>query len=105
MKLITKKIGEKLNKAGYSGNKAICKFFGGSSATWVIFGRDKSDPDILMCVADLGMGCVEGGSVSLSELESIKFPPFGLPVERDLYFSNEGKTMSFFLEQNSLAGI
>jgi hypothetical protein len=37
---------------------------------------------------DLGMGCPELGYVSLSELEEAKFPPFGLGVERDIYFGN-----------------
>jgi hypothetical protein len=29
---------------------------------------------------------VEMGSISLKELEAVRVPPFGLPLERDLYF-------------------
>lgn len=105
MKLITKEIQTKLDKAGAHGTKAICKFFGGAAMTWIIFGQDEEEKDILFAVVDLGMDCVEAGSISLSELEAVKFPPFGLPVERDMYFNHEGKDMSFFLEQNSLNGV
>lgn len=103
MKLITKEIQSKLTKAGYHGDKAICKFFcPWGAATWVIFGQDEECPDILFAVADLGLGFVEAGSVSLSELELIT-GPIGLRIERDLSFTG-GKDMAHYLNMESLAG-
>ena len=103
MKLITKAIENKLSKNGYENEKAICKFFcPWGAATWVIFGRDEHNPDILSCVADLGMGFVEAGSVSLSELEALR-GPFGLGIERDRSFTG-GKNMSEYLNRETLAG-
>lgn len=62
------------------------KFFGGSSATWWITSYDP-DTRIAFGLCDLGHGYPELGSVSMDELEALRFPPFGLPVERDRYFS------------------
>jgi hypothetical protein len=104
MKLITKEIAAKLKKAGYYGQTPICKFFNPvGAATWVIFGQDEEDPDILFCVADLGLGFVEAGSVSLSELENTKVG-FGLSIERDIHFTADGRTINDFLELESLSG-
>ena len=105
MKLITKEIQNKLDKAGYYGEKAICKFFNpAGAATWIIFGQDPDQKDILYGVADLGMDCIEAGSISLSELETVKLP-LGLSIERDQGFMHEGKDMAFFLEKQSLVGV
>ena len=104
MKLITKALEKKLEKAGYYGKTAILKLFcPWGAATWVITGRDLDEPDILYGVADLGMGCVEAGTISLSELESIR-GPFGLKIERDLSFKG-GQTISELLERETLVGI
>jgi len=45
------------------------------------------DDVILFGYVTLGLGpdCDEFGSFSLKELADLKFPPFGLGVERDLY--------------------
>lgn len=103
MKLLTKEIEKKLEKAGYYGETAICKFFNPvGAATWVITGRDPECPDILYGVADLGMGFVEAGPISLSELESIRLP-FGMKIERDRSFTG-GKSINHYLELESLAG-
>ena len=105
MKLITKEIQEKLNKTDSRSNKAICKFFNPVGAgTWVIFGQEQDEPDILWGVADLGLGCVEFGTISLSELQSVSLP-FGMSIERDLHFYHEGKPLEFFLGRESLSGI
>ena len=105
MKLFTKEIERKLEKAGPDGRTAVCKVFNPCGAgTWVIFGQEAFDPDILVCVADLGMECVEFGSVRRSELEDVRVKPFGLPLERDLHFSNKGKPVGFFLDLPSLVG-
>jgi hypothetical protein len=38
-------------------------------------------------VSPLGPDCDELGYFSLSELQELRFPPYGLPIERDLYFT------------------
>jgi hypothetical protein len=55
------------------------------AATWIITEMMPDAPDILFGLCDLGMGYPELGTVSLSELESIK-GRFGLGIERDLHF-------------------
>lgn len=54
------------------------------AATWLLSELD-ADGDTLFGLADLGFGCPELGSVSLSEIESVKLP-LGLSIERDLHF-------------------
>ena len=54
------------------------------AATWLLAELD-SDGDTLFGLADLGFGCPELGSVSLSEIASLTLP-FGLSIERDLHF-------------------
>lgn len=63
----------------------LVKFFSPlSAATWLATELD-ADGDTLFGLADLGMGCPELGSFSLSEIETVQLP-FGLAVERDLGF-------------------
>ena len=99
MKLITKEIEKEIEKKPlyfYEENdidtkdaKIIVKFFGGGQWTWwAIEGEKLEDGDILF------FGLVQGfekefGYFTLRELEGLKFPPFGLGVERDKYFSNK----------------
>ena len=54
------------------------------SATWLLSELDE-DGDTLFGLADLGFGCPELGSVSLSEIASLTLP-LGLSIKRDLYF-------------------
>lgn len=56
-----------------------------ANCTWLLTELDPDEPDIAFGLCDLGMGCPELGSVSLSELKSVR-GCLGLPVERDLYF-------------------
>ena len=105
MKLITKEIDAALTAAGDRGNKIICKFFNPcGAATWLITGRDPDEKDILWGASDLGFGCVEFGTISLSELESVRLP-FGLGIERDLYCNVIGKDVGEFLNRDSLSGV
>jgi len=90
MKLLTKELLKKLPNIGDNekNNKehiAHVKLFGGSCFSWFI---SEYDPITKMC-----FGLVEGletelGYFSLTELESIKFPPFGLSIERDRLFDS-----------------
>lgn len=57
------------------------------AATWLAIELGE-DGDTLFGLADLGFGCPELGSFSLSELESVRLP-LGLGIERDLGFASE----------------
>jgi len=54
------------------------------AATWLATELDE-DCDTLFGLADLGFGCPELGSFSLSEIASVLLP-FGLRIERDIAF-------------------
>jgi hypothetical protein len=98
MKLITREIELKLKKnmALPEGEREpVVKFFGGGACTWLI---SEKEGDILFGLCDLGLGGAELGYVSLSELESLKFPPFGLGVERDSWFEAD-KTLSAYADE------
>jgi hypothetical protein len=88
MKLFTKEIEEKLKKAGYDGTRPICKLFTPwGKCTWLITGISDG---YLMGYCDLGMDCVEFGPfATIEEVEAIK-GPFGLKIERDLHFKDDG---------------
>ena len=65
----------------------VVKFFNPvGAATWLATELD-ADGDTLFGLADLGFGCPELGSFSLSELASAGLP-FGLGIERDLNFQS-----------------
>lgn len=89
MKIFTKAQEEQLIKNGQAGEDPartpVVKLFGGA-CTWLI---SEKDGDYLFGLCDLGMGFPELGYVSQVELEAIKFPPFGLRIERDLHFRGE----------------
>lgn len=75
-------------------SKIVVKYFGGSAATWLITeGEPEPGGDWLLCgFVTLGLPdefapgklLWEWGYVRLSELQSLRFPPFGLGVERDI---------------------
>ena len=65
----------------------VAKFFNPvGPATWLATELD-ADGDTLFGLADLGFGCPELGSFSLSEIAALRLP-FGLTIERDLSFSS-----------------
>jgi hypothetical protein len=87
MKLLTKEIREKLPELyaqEAKGGKAVVytKFFM-PSVSWVWYVLEFDGQDTFFGLVD--GHCKELGYFSLSELEQLK-GPFGLPVERDLYF-------------------
>ncbi len=100
MKLLTKELTDKLTKAGYDNMTPICKLFTPwGKATWLITGMEDG---ILYGFADLGLGCVEWGGIdSLDAFERLR-GPFGLKIERDLYWTpKEGVN---YTEKESLIG-
>lgn len=88
--LLTKEIQKKL-KSQYSlgfelaNLEVIAKIFNPYGlGTWYIINQNPNNPDELFAIVDWFE--LEIGGVSLSELQSVKVPPFGLPLERDKYF-------------------
>lgn len=94
MKLITKAIEKKLlthplySTDGNMVKDVLVKFFNPcGSGTWYVFEAEKNDNDWeFFGLVDLFEK--ELGYFTLSELESIKLP-FGLSIERDMYFSGK----------------
>jgi len=98
MKIITKAIEKAFEKQGDTSQKSmseikiVMKLFGGGACTWYIY--EKLDDDTYMVFVNLGdPEMAECGYVSMSELMSIKFPPFGLPIERDMHFEPLSRTL------------
>ena len=101
MKLLTKELEKKLRANNWS-NIPVVKFFGGGACTWLISEMEE-DGDTLFGLCDLGFGSPELGTVSLSELQTLKFPPLGLGVERDRYFKAD-KTMTQYADESRAKG-
>ena len=107
MKLITAAIQKKLEdnyikacETGETQNVEL-KLFGGSACTWLITEMD-TEHGILSGLCDIGMGCCEFGSVSLKELQEVRFPPCNLPIERDRHF--DGGSVESFREYYNTHG-
>ena len=94
MKLLTAELKKTLTKAGYDNETPICKLFTPwGKATWLITGIEDG---ILYGYADLGMGCVEHGSIAtIEEMESIR-GPFQMKIERDLYWTPPEKEVEYW---------
>ena len=96
MKLLTAEIIRRLEKHPFGSQEGklddavvLVKFFGGGACTWLVTeGEKQEDGDWLFFgKATLGYEW-EWGYFTLSELEQMKFPPFDLGVERDMYLGN-----------------
>ena len=98
MKLLTKELETKLIKAHEAAEAALRKeeeteaivlgkFFNPcGGATWYLTEYDPENR-VYFAFANLGdYTLAECGWVGRDELEALKCPPFGLPIERDLYF-------------------
>ena len=93
MKLITAPIRKALDSTPLYTNDGkgddapvIVKFFGGSRYSYFVTEAEKLDDDYRLygfVVSPLGPDCDEWGYTMLSEITQVRFPPFGLPVERD----------------------
>jgi hypothetical protein len=82
--------------------KPVIKLFtpwGG--ATWLLTELCERD-GVLYGLCDLGLGFPELGYVSVAELEALQ-GPYGLRVERDLYFT-ASKTLAEYAAEASTAG-
>lgn len=91
MKLLTKELEAEFKKTGSQENvedpKIIAKYFGGGSYSFYATEYDPSTKVFFGYVT--GLFEDEWGYTSLEEMESIKLPPFGLGIERDLWFDNK----------------
>jgi hypothetical protein len=91
MKLFTKEIDSKLFEQYKMGSdlenqKVVAKIFNPyGKGTWYLLNSDPQDPDYIWAIVDFFE--VEIGSVSRSELQDIKVPPFFLRLERDMSFT------------------
>ena len=89
-KLFTKQVDDMLFKQYAFGNdlskqKVVAKIFNPyGSGVWYLLNSDPTDPDYIWAIVDLFE--IEVGSVSRESLEMMKVPPFGLNLERDMYF-------------------
>lgn len=107
MKLLTKAIINKMplpNDVEDENNPSIIvKFFGGGSYTFYVIAayalidgeevklsniNNREYDDIYFYGYVTGLQVDEWGYATLNQLKEIKFPPFGLGVERDMYFEN-----------------
>jgi hypothetical protein len=91
MKLFTKDIDRHLFKQYHLGSDlenqvVVAKIFNPyQNMRWFLINSDVDDPDYIWAIVQMGNN-VEVGSVSRSELETIRISPFRLPLERDLGF-------------------
>jgi hypothetical protein len=74
-----------------------------AGATWLLTEIDPANPDIAFGLCDLGLGTPELGSVSLSEIASVR-GKLGLSVERDLHFKAD-RPLSGYADDARKAGI
>ena len=73
-----------------------------AGCTWLLVSLDPDEPDHAYGLADLGLGCAELGSVSIAEIKSVR-GAVGLPVERDLHFTAEGK-LGWYADRARVSG-
>lgn len=79
-------------------HKPLVKIFTpDAGCTWLLSEIDPEEPDIAFGLCDIGMGCAELGSVSLSELAALR-GHLGLPVERDLHFTAKKTLIAYARE-------
>ena len=86
MRLISEEIKNRFHELGRQDVPnpiVVAKFFNPcGSGTW--YATEMPEPGICFGYVT-GLGYPEWGSFSIKELEELKCPPLGLPIERDLY--------------------
>ena len=91
MRLFTKEIDKKLFEqykygADLDKQMVIAKIFNPyGKGVYYLLNSDPNDSDYIWAIVDLFEP--DMGSVSRSELQTVKLPPFGLGFERDIYFT------------------
>ena len=110
MKILTKKIKSQLIKnhekniltGGEHDHEPVVKLFGGAACTWLLTELDP-ETNIAFGLCDIGQGLTEMGYVDMNELLALKFPPFGLPIERDRWWK-ANKTLAAYADDARQAG-
>jgi hypothetical protein len=74
------------------------------AATWLLTEIDPDDETVAWGLCDLGMGCPEFGTVSLTELAECR-GRFGLSIERDRYFTARGLISAYIAAANAAGHI
>jgi hypothetical protein len=91
MKLFTKEVDKQLfaqypKGSDLDNQMVVAKIFNPyGRGVWYLLNSDPQDPDYIWAIVDLFEP--DMGSVSRSELQTVKVPPFGLGLERDIYFT------------------
>lgn len=91
MKLFTKEVDKQLfaqypKGSDLENQMVVAKIFNPyGRGVWYLLNSDPEDPDYIWAIVDLFEP--DMGSVSRSELQTVKVPPFGLGLERDIYFT------------------
>ncbi len=85
------------SQKGDSGNQwpVVKLFTPDACCTWLLSELDPEDPDIAFGLCDLGLGLLQLGYRSSSEIASIR-GRLGLPVERNLYFKARKSLLDYF---------
>jgi len=93
------------HETGESQVPAVKFFCPWGAATWLISEiKEHANGEVEMFgLCDLGHGSPELGYVLLSELDSLK-GPFGLTIERDLYFDANDKTLTEYADEARAQG-
>ncbi|MBQ6256748.1 MAG: DUF2958 domain-containing protein [Clostridia bacterium] len=97
MKLLTAEIIKKLEKHPFGSQEGklddaevLVKFFGGGACTWLVTEGEKQEDGDWEFFGKVTLGDDwEWGYFRLSELAEMKFPPFNLGVERDMYMGHK----------------
>ena len=97
MKLLTAEIIKKLEKHPFGSQEGklddaevLVKFFGGGACTWLVTEGEKQEDGDWEFFGKVTLGDEwEWGYFRLSELAEMKFPPFNLGVERDMYMGHK----------------
>lgn len=106
MKLLTADIERQLraNALQTGDHVPVLKLFNPcGAATWLVTELDE-DGDTMFALADLGFGCPELGSISLSELQRLRLP-FGLTIERDRSFAGKAPLSVYAAAARHYGGI
>ena len=90
--------GRQIARTGDDDLQPVVKLFTpDANCTWLLVSIDPDDPDLAYGLCDLGLGCPEVGSVSITELGTVR-GAVGLPVERDVHFVPKG-TLGLYAER------
>tara|TARA_Y100000114_G_scaffold81654_1_gene75308 strand:- start:1692 stop:2015 length:324 start_codon:yes stop_codon:yes gene_type:complete len=89
MKIFTQQQKKKLNSNSkkHDGIAYVKLFNPSGGQTWYISETENHEDTLIgYGLADLGLGFPEIGTFNLDEITEMKYPPFGLKVERDKWF-------------------